>query len=99
MAGHLKSKSKSKSKINLASVLMRVVGPWRSQAFFGIGLFVFFLLLRSLFLGTLENPQPRYSLEGYPALLVLAPGFFRSASINFHDVELTNSVLNNSISR
>jgi 4-amino-4-deoxy-L-arabinose transferase-like glycosyltransferase len=36
------------------------------------GLFVFFLLLRSAFLGTLENPEPRYTLECYPAIIVFA---------------------------
>jgi hypothetical protein len=36
------------------------------------GLFVIFLLLRSAFLGTLENPEPRYTLECYPAIIVLA---------------------------
>jgi 4-amino-4-deoxy-L-arabinose transferase-like glycosyltransferase len=63
--------------INLVYVLMAAAGVWRNHAFFGIGLFVFFLLLRSLFLGSLENPEPRYTLEGYPALLVLASGLFR----------------------
>ena len=53
-------------------------GVWRNHAFFGIGLFVFFLLLRSLFLVTLENPGPGYTLERYPAVTVLASGFFRS---------------------
>ena len=62
--------------INLAYVLMAVAGLWRNHALFGIGLFVFFLLLRSLFLGTLENPEPRYTLEGYPAVIVLASAVF-----------------------
>ena len=79
--------------------MMGVAGLCRNRAFFGIGRFVFFLLLRLLFFGTLENPEPRYSLEGYPALIVLVSGFCRSASINFHDVELTNSFLNISVSR
>jgi hypothetical protein len=36
------------------------------------GLFVCFVLLRSAFLGTLENPEPRYTLECYPVIIVLA---------------------------
>ena len=36
------------------------------------GLFVSFLLLRSAFLGTMENPEPRYTLECYPAIIMLA---------------------------
>jgi len=30
------------------------------------------VVLRSVFLGTLENPEPRYTLECYPVLLLLA---------------------------
>jgi hypothetical protein len=40
-----------------------------------------FVLLRSAFLGTLENPEPRYTLECYPVVIVLAALFvsdFRS---------------------
>ena len=37
-----------------------------------IGLLLTFVILRSLFLGTLENPEPRYTLECYPVVLVLA---------------------------
>jgi 4-amino-4-deoxy-L-arabinose transferase-like glycosyltransferase len=35
------------------------------------GLVVMFLLLRSAFLGTLENPEPRYTLECYPVVILL----------------------------
>ncbi len=62
--------------INLSYVAMGVAGLTRSREFFGIGLFVLFLALRSLFLGTLENPEPRYTLECYPAVIVLAAGLF-----------------------
>jgi hypothetical protein len=51
---------------------MSVAGLVRSHAIFGIGLFILFLLLRSMFLGTLENPEPRYTLECYPVVIVLA---------------------------
>ncbi len=66
--------------INLAYFGMMVAGWWRSREIFGIGLFVFFLVLRSLFLGTLENPEPRYTLECYPAVIVLASACFRHAA-------------------
>jgi hypothetical protein len=36
------------------------------------GILLAFVLLRSLFLGTLENPEPRYTLECYPVIIVLA---------------------------
>jgi hypothetical protein len=41
-----------------------------------MGLFVLFLALRSLFLGSLENPEPRYTLECYPVVIVLAAALF-----------------------
>jgi 4-amino-4-deoxy-L-arabinose transferase-like glycosyltransferase len=58
--------------VNLAYVTMAAAGLVRTRESFGIGLFVFFLVLRSVFLGTLENPEPRYTLECYPALIDVA---------------------------
>jgi 4-amino-4-deoxy-L-arabinose transferase-like glycosyltransferase len=58
--------------IGVLYVALAAAGLLRSREFFGIGLFVLFLLLRSAFLGTLENPEPRYTLECYPAVIVLA---------------------------
>jgi len=63
--------------INLAYVAFGIAGLLRGKEFFGIGLFVFFVLLRSLFLGSLENPEPRYTLECYPAVIVFASTCFR----------------------
>ena len=62
--------------LNLVYVLMAAAGLVRAREFFGIGLFVLFLLVRSLFLGSLENPEPRYTLEMYPAVIVLASSLF-----------------------
>lgn len=36
------------------------------------GVLALFVVLRSAFLGTLENPEPRYTLEMYPVVIVLA---------------------------
>jgi hypothetical protein len=60
--------------VNLAYVVLALAGWVRAREFFGIGLFVLFLLLRSAFLGSLENPEPRYTLECYPLVIVLASG-------------------------
>jgi hypothetical protein len=38
-------------------------------------LLVLFVLMRSLFLGTLENPEARYTLECYPVVIVFAAVF------------------------
>jgi hypothetical protein len=37
-----------------------------------IGLLVLFVVLRSAFLGSLENPEPRYTLEMYPIVILFA---------------------------
>ena len=62
--------------LNLAYVGAAAAGLLRSREVAGSGLFVLFLLLRSLFLGTLENPEPRYTLEYYPVVIVLAAALF-----------------------
>jgi hypothetical protein len=62
--------------INLLYVVTAVAGWMRVRECFGIGLLVLFLVLRSLFLGTLENPEPRYTLECYPVVILLASALF-----------------------
>ena len=42
----------------------------------GFGVLVAFVALRSLFLGSLENPEPRYTLECYPVIVLLATRLF-----------------------
>ena len=42
------------------------------------GLLVGFVVLRSLFLGTLENPEPRYTLECYPVVILWAATYLAS---------------------
>lgn len=63
---------------NLIYVALAAGGLIRTREFFGIGLFVVFLVLRSVFLGSLENPEPRYTLECYPAIIVLASGILHA---------------------
>ena len=59
-----------------AALLALILGQARGQGrtpsrIRWAGLLVSFLLLRSAFLGTLENPEPRYTLECYPAVILL----------------------------
>lgn len=49
------------------AVMGAVLGP-RPQY---LALMLLFVILRSAFLGTLENPEPRYTLECFPVVLVL----------------------------
>jgi hypothetical protein len=58
--------------IGLAYVLAALVGLVRVRAIRHVGLPLAFVMLRSAFLGTLENPEPRYTLECFPVLLLLA---------------------------
>jgi 4-amino-4-deoxy-L-arabinose transferase-like glycosyltransferase len=56
--------------VYVAAALLAVI--YKRSAIRWSGLLVTFLLLRSAFLGTMENPEPRYTLECYPAVIVLA---------------------------
>jgi Dolichyl-phosphate-mannose-protein mannosyltransferase len=58
--------------INLFYVVCAVVGWLRIRKLELTGLLILFVILRSAFLGTLENPEPRYTLEMYPVVIFLA---------------------------
>ena len=62
--------------LNLAFLLAALAGwiRWR-LGIYGLVL-AGFVLLRSAFLGTLENPEPRYMLECFPVVLAMAGGVF-----------------------
>ena len=59
--------------INLLFVAAGVLALiWRRADIRYVGLLVGFLVLRTAFLGTIENPETRYTLECYPVIIVLA---------------------------
>jgi 4-amino-4-deoxy-L-arabinose transferase-like glycosyltransferase len=58
--------------INLLYLLAAIAGWVRSRKVEFLGLLIVFVVLRSAFLGTLESPEPRYTLEMYPIVIVLA---------------------------
>src|ERR1700693_1112920 len=62
--------------VNLGYAVAALAGFLRWSEIYGVGLFVLFLILRSLFLGTLENPEPRYTLECYPVVIIAASALF-----------------------
>ena len=66
--------------INLFYVLLAAAGLLRGRIAW-LGLLLMFLLLRSAFLGSLENPEPRYTLECFPALIVLASACWRERNL------------------
>jgi hypothetical protein len=57
--------------LNLLFVFAAVKGAIRGPRPHYFGMMLLFVLLRSAFLGTLPNPEPRYTLECYPVVLVL----------------------------
>jgi 4-amino-4-deoxy-L-arabinose transferase-like glycosyltransferase len=62
--------------INLIYLAASLVGIMRGRFISHVGLLLTFVILRSIFLGTLENPEPRYTLECYPVMILLASLLF-----------------------
>ena len=61
--------------LNLLFLLTAVMGLVRGPRPQYLGMMLLFVILRSAFLGTLANPEPRYTLECYPVVLLLAAGW------------------------
>jgi len=57
--------------INLAYLVAALIGFLRKRVAYA-GLFVLWITLRCAFLATLENPEPRYTLECFPVVCVFA---------------------------
>ncbi|MGH9643650.1 MAG: glycosyltransferase family 39 protein [Terriglobales bacterium] len=63
--------------INLSFVMAAAIGLILTRGELRhVWLLVGFVVLRTAFLGTIENPEPRYTLECYPVVIVLASAFF-----------------------
>lgn len=64
--------------------LIAALRGWLSRRLGTCGvLLVGFVVVRSLFLGSLENPEPRYMLECFPVVLALAGGAFSRRQRSF----------------
>jgi 4-amino-4-deoxy-L-arabinose transferase-like glycosyltransferase len=70
--------------VNLIYVGAAFVGLARGRFAPHLGPLLTFVILRSAFLGTLENPEPRYTLECYPVLIVLAAALFQRKEESAH---------------
>lgn len=62
--------------IGIFYVGLGIAGIFRGKLLPTAGLLLLFLLLRTAFLSTLENPEPRYTLECYPVIIVFAAALF-----------------------
>lgn len=63
--------------LNLVYVGAALAGLVRGRFAPPLGLLLTFVVLRSAFLGTLENPEPRYTLECYPIVIILTAALFQ----------------------
>jgi hypothetical protein len=66
--------------INLAYVVAALIGVARKRVAYA-GLFLLWIVLRCAFLATLENPEPRYTLECFPVVCVFAAANTRRAMV------------------
>jgi hypothetical protein len=66
--------------INLLYIGAALTGLVRGRSFPLLWLLLTFFLLRSTFLGSLENPETRYTLECYPVVILLGCRVFASKS-------------------
>lgn len=57
--------------INVCYLVLALAGWVRTRRTPLVGLLITFCIFRSAFLGTLENPEPRYTLEMYPVVILL----------------------------
>jgi hypothetical protein len=62
--------------INLFYVGAGFLGVAKAGWTRSVGLLLAFLVLRSVFLGTLENPEPRYTLECYLVVIIFGGSLF-----------------------
>jgi 4-amino-4-deoxy-L-arabinose transferase-like glycosyltransferase len=63
--------------INFLYCIAAIAGLVRRRHLPHLALLLMFVVLRSAFLGTLENPEPRYTLEMYPAVILLIASFWQ----------------------
>ncbi|MGA7382803.1 MAG: glycosyltransferase family 39 protein [Terriglobales bacterium] len=63
--------------LNLLYVGAGLLGLARGGFGRSLGLLLAFVVLRSVFLATMENPEPRYTMECYPVVIVLAAALFQ----------------------
>lgn len=61
--------------INLFYVIAALIALVRGQVRYA-GVFILFFVVRTAFLAWMPNPEPRYTLECYPAVLAMAGGIF-----------------------
>jgi hypothetical protein len=69
--------------LNLIYVAAAIAGLVRGRPIAWAGLGISYIVLRSLFLGTMQNPESRYTLECFPVVIWFASALWRR-SIHAH---------------
>jgi 4-amino-4-deoxy-L-arabinose transferase-like glycosyltransferase len=69
----------SMGAINFLYCCFAIASVVRGRQLPHLALLLTFVMLRSTFLGTLENPEPRYTLECYPIVSLFASALFSRA--------------------
>ena len=67
--------------LNLAYVVAALTGWAKARPIPWAGIAISYIVFRSLFLGTMPNPEPRYTLECFPAVIVLASALWCQAQV------------------
>jgi 4-amino-4-deoxy-L-arabinose transferase-like glycosyltransferase len=62
---------------NLLYLAAAVAGVVRGRPIAWVGLGISYIVFRSLFLGTMANPEARYTLECYPVVILLVSALWR----------------------
>ncbi len=71
--------------LNLIYVLAAVAGLIRAHPIAWAGIGISYIVLRSLFLGTMQNPESRYTLECYPIVIWFAAALWRHVTCSTPD--------------
>jgi Dolichyl-phosphate-mannose-protein mannosyltransferase len=77
--------------VNLLYILAAVAGLARGGPIAWVGLPLTYVLLRSLFLGTMGNPEARYTLECYPCIILMASALWYMARASSADSTVPHS--------
>jgi len=75
--------------LNLLYVGLGIWGGWklwkRRRSHAAVVLLVFYIVVRTIFLTTLETPEPRYVLECFPALIAMAAAAFAGPNVGIRE--------------
>jgi len=63
--------------LNLIYLAAAIAGLVRGRPIAWAGLGISYIVLRSLFLGTMQNPESRYTLECFPVVIWFASALWR----------------------